>query len=102
LGSGIFILYGLTFVPISAGQYTGGLSTTREAVFMQTGIKNDWDVVRIAAEKRVPKAAAQGAAVFAVVQRRALTIHDHTLGTWTLELPRDGSTKLSATVSWGF
>lgn len=50
----MLLLYLLTYIQLN-GQYGQALSSAREAAFIQSGIKSDYDVARKAATKKVPK-----------------------------------------------
>jgi len=90
----VFLLYGLTFVPIAAGEYTEALIKAREAAFIQSGIAEDWHQVRQAAEKRVPKGLKHLGVAYTLIHKQELRLK--TSGA-VIHLKKD-----SATLSWGF
>lgn len=92
--SPLFLLYTLSFVPVS-GAYAEPINKAREAAFIQSGAKQEWDVVRKAAEKRVPKPLVYAAYTYRIVNKKELRFKSSKLGTWTIR-------KDSVQVSWGF
>lgn len=92
--SSLFLLYSLTFVPIH-GPNAGMCSTMREAAFIQTGIKSDWDLVKVGATKAVPVPAKQAAAVGAMIYTKEIKFKSKALGDWAVRKDR-------VSVTWGF
>lgn len=90
----LFLLYSLTFIPVN-GPYAEPINTAREAAFIQSGIKAEYEVVRRAAEKKVPKPVAYAAYTYRIVNKKELRFKSSQLGTWTVR-------KDSVQVSWGF
>ncbi len=94
---GLFLLVGLVYIPVPPSQYANALTTTRDAAFIQSGLKTDWDTVRLAAEKRIPIVLKQGAAAYTLVHDKCLEINTRSFGSWTAK-----PGLLKATFSWGF
>jgi hypothetical protein len=85
----LFLLYALTYVPLSTPMHTA-----REAAFIQSGVKHQWNEVRLAAEKKVPKPVAAAAFVYRVVKKEEIKLKSSNYGHWTIK-------KDSVHVSWG-
>lgn len=75
---GLFLLVGLSFIPIQ-GVYGPALDKTRKAAFIQSGLQADWDTVRGAAEKRVPPILRHASVVGAAIYKREVELNSKTL-----------------------
>lgn len=90
----LFLLYLVTAVPIE-GAHAPAIKAARDAALIQSGIRDEWHVVRRAAERKVPERVRQAAAVALVVHKRELKLKSKEYGNWTL-------TPKGAAVTWGF
>ena len=91
----IFLLYLLAFIPVK-GVNSGVIITTRDALFIQTGIRKDYDVVKKNVEKRIPKTIALGAGLgYRLISKKELEINSRAYGHWNVAKDR-------VHVSWGF
>lgn len=92
---GLFLLYALAFVPVK-GAYSGVIITTRDALFMQTNIKQDFEVVKKNVEKRVPKTLGLVAGVsYKLATKKELEFKSKQFGNWNVG-------KDHVKVTWGF
>jgi len=89
----LYVLLAASFVPVEA-KYEPAVATARKAALVQSGIDEQVNVVRRAAEKRVPKALKHAAVVGYAVHKQELRLR--TKGT-VIHLKKD-----SVSVSWGF
>lgn len=68
-----FLLYSVTFVPIS-GAYERPITVARDAALIQSGIREEWVRVRTAAEKRVPPRLAYIGVAYKIVHEKKVVI----------------------------
>ncbi len=66
---GLFVLYMLTFVPIT-GKEVAAKTTARDAALIQVGAKEDWDMVTQAIDRRIPDKVKQVGSVYGVVRNK--------------------------------
>lgn len=95
--NGLFLLVSLSFVPVSAGQYTGAITTARDAAFIQSGLKHDWDTVAAATAKKVPKPVSQAISLGTAVYKREAVLRTRSYGTYDVS-----PTSISASFSFSF
>lgn len=87
---GLFLLYGLTYFPLS-GVYGPAINTATKAAFIQSGYAGEFEVVRSAAEKRIPPVIRHSAIVYTAVSKKEFSWRGRTLdGT----VKRDGASLL--------
>ena len=91
--SGLALLYCLSFVPV-AGANSQAINTAREAAFIQSGVKQEYDLVKRALEKKVPQPVAAGAFLYRSFKRQEIRFKSSDYGTWTIK-------KDSVHVTWG-
>jgi len=95
--NGLFLLYGLTYVPVTAGNYTAAVDEARTAAFMQSGLKTQWEAADKCAEKHVPVIVFLAAGAASAIQHKQLEVRLQNYGTWSVN-----NSGLKTTFSWGF
>jgi hypothetical protein len=93
--SGLFLLYSLTLIPISHGGYTEALNKSREAAFIQSGIKGEWDTLRAGAKKAAPRAVVVSLTAAHAIYRKEIRFKSRRWGNWSIA-------KDKVAFSWGF
>jgi hypothetical protein len=91
----LFLLYFLAYVPVEAGQYTSALKTSREAAFIQSGIKSEFDLFKAGAKKKVPPSLASLGAIGSAAYKKEIRFKSRKFGDWSIK-------KNTIQVSWGF
>jgi hypothetical protein len=89
----VFLLYLLTYIQLN-GPYSEALSKSREAAFIQSGIKSDYDLVNRAAVKKVPKGLYWAGSAGVMAYRKEVRFKSKHFGTWS-------ASKDKIQVTWG-
>ena len=90
----LFLLYLLAFVPVK-GVNSGVIITTRDALFIQTGISQDYRRVKKNVEKKIPKPLIYTGIALKTVHDKKLRFKSRKFGTWEVSKDR-------VHVTWGF
>jgi hypothetical protein len=95
----LWLVYTLNYLPVRPGPHAAMYSTTRDAAFIQSGAKAEWNKNVDGAKKVAPKDLVLGITaivfVYHVDKQREVILHSRYLGNWSV-------TKTGASVSYGF
>lgn len=68
---GLFVLYLLTFVPVT-GKNVAAKTKARDAALIQVGAKEDWDMVTHAIDSKIPAKVKEVGTIYGIVHNREI------------------------------
>jgi hypothetical protein len=88
MDNGLLLIYALSTIP-APQPYTGPISKTRDALFIASGAKDDFEMVKRGASSKVSKDVQKIAIglgfVYGIAVKKTINIHSRTYGNWQIQ-----------------